>query len=391
MSVASGPSVVSSGLVLDLDVASVQSYSPNIMPNPIDIFGWCSSGASNATLSRDTSVPPSPAKGIPLKMAITGNDPYLNTYASSTWNLAPASAGQTWTASCYVRASSPTTAGFFVFGANSSGAIIQYTPNQVAITTEWTRISLVQVFTDPAIAYVQMRCDGPDSGGTGINIWWDGLQLELGSTATQFNPKPNLNFVNKWYDISGNTNNMTVGGYPAYSTTNGFTFPGSEVTKYAILNPFNSMPTTTITIEQWVKTSAGGGIISYASTTSDNDFLMYDVTNIGLYIALTSVASGVSIATNTWKQLVRTSNRTTGAENLYVNGVLQYSTTLAAGTLITNGGSLVLAQEQDSVGGGFDPNQALAGNIPIFRIYNRVLSADEVAQNFNAIRGRFGV
>ena len=389
MSVASGPSVVSSGLVVDLDAANPRSYSTNVFTYPLDGFAWAGPGGGyQMTLSRDSSVTDSPVGGIPLKIVTSGSSAYTGTYNSPTWNLAPATSGQTWTFSFYVKGTTTHTASLMIFEANSAGnytTLGQYFYN---VTTSWTRVSGSYTMSQATTAYVQVRIDDYN---TGVTIWVDGLQLELGSTATQFNSKTNLNFVNKWYDISGNTNNMTVAGYPAYATANGFTFPGSEITKYAILNPFNSMPTTTITMEQWVKTSAGGGIISYASTTSDNDFLMYDVTNIGLYIASTAVNSGVSIATNIWTQLVRTSNRTTGAENLYVNGVLQYSTTLSAGTLITNGGSLVLAQEQDSVGGSFDPAQALAGNIPIFRIYNKVLSADEVAQNFNAIRGRFGV
>ena len=32
-----------------------------------------------------------------------------------------------------------------------------------------------------------------------------------------------------------------------------------------------------------------------------------------------------------------------------------------------------------------------AGEIPIVKIYNRVLTAAEVEQNFNALRGRFGI
>jgi len=99
----------------------------------------------------------------------------------------------------------------------------------------------------------------------------------------------------------------------------------------------------------------------------------------------------VSITDGNWKQVVRTSNRSTGAEVLYVNGVSQFTTTLSAGTLVTTGGSLVLAQEQDSIGGSFDPNQAFGGNITIVKVYNRALTATEVLQNYNATKSRFGL
>lgn len=194
-----------------------------------------------------------------------------------------------------------------------------------------------------------------------------------------------------WTDLSGQNNNLTIAGAPAFNASTGFTFPGAEITKYVISNPFNNMPSTTLSYEIWLQTSGGGGIISYASTAADNDFLMYDTASVALYTAAGSVASGVNIATNTWKQVVRTSNRTSGQENLYVNGILQFNTTLTPGTLVTNGGSFVLAQEQDAVGGGFDPGQALVGNIIIVRLYNKVLSDAEVMTNFTAQRGRFGI
>jgi hypothetical protein len=192
-------------------------------------------------------------------------------------------------------------------------------------------------------------------------------------------------------DVSGNNNNMTIGGSPTYSATQGWTFTNGSTANYMIKNPI-SMPTTTLSYEIWCKTTVGGtGIISYASSAADNDFLMFDPSNLGLYVGVTAVASGVSINDGNWKQVVRTSNRTTGAETLYVNGVSQYTGTLSAGTLIATGGALVLAQEQDSIGGSFDPNQAFGGNIALFRLYNAVLTADQVLQNFNATRGRFGV
>ncbi|KAG7504322.1 hypothetical protein JOB18_006416 [Solea senegalensis] len=45
---------------------------------------------------------------------------------------------------------------------------------------------------------------------------------------------------------------------------------------------------------------------------------------------------------------------------------------------IPGGGSVVLGQEQDTVGGGFDPAEGYAGQIAGFRVWNRVLSPFEV-------------
>lgn len=39
---------------------------------------------------------------------------------------------------------------------------------------------------------------------------------------------------------------------------------------------------------------------------------------------------------------------------------------------------MVLGQEQDSVGGGFDPAEGFAGQMAGFRLWNRVLSPSEI-------------
>jgi hypothetical protein len=90
----------------------------NVIPSSLDIFSWAGfAGANAATVSRDSTTGLSPAGGVPFKMAVTGNDPYTNTYGAQYWNLATAAPGQTWKATVYVKASSATQAGIFIFGA----------------------------------------------------------------------------------------------------------------------------------------------------------------------------------------------------------------------------------------------------------------------------------
>ena len=133
--------------------------------------------------------------------------------------------------------------------------------------------------------------------------------------------------------------------------------------------------------------------ISYAVPAADNQFLT-GITGTGTVIiySTTGLDTGYPAPIDgTWKHLVRTSNRTTGAEILYLNGVQVFSTTLNAGTLYTTGGSLVLGHDQDNVGGGFSAAQNFKGKIGQVKIYDAILSAEQVAQNFNQTRGRFGV
>ena len=122
-----GPQIVRSGLVLGLDASNMRSYSPNVMPNPTDIFAWCGSSGVNCTLSRDSTMTRQYGS-IPLKMVVSANDPNMSTYNSPTWNLAPAATGQTWTVSVYVKASVATNVeGPVIFECNSSGTYLAVT------------------------------------------------------------------------------------------------------------------------------------------------------------------------------------------------------------------------------------------------------------------------
>jgi hypothetical protein len=152
--------------------------SVNVIPSPLDIFSWTGpSGANAATLSRDTVTGRSPAGGVPMLMAITGNDPYTASYAAAVWNLGTAASGQTWIATAYVKASTTTLAGFFIFGSTAGGGIIDYAESLYTATTSWSLISYSYTFTNPSVTNIQLRMDGPNSGGTGQSIWWDQLQL----------------------------------------------------------------------------------------------------------------------------------------------------------------------------------------------------------------------
>ena len=69
---------------------------------------------------------------------------------------------------------------------------------------------------------------------------------------------------------------------------------------------------------------------------------------------------------------------------LYIDGVLLYSRTNPVGSLNVPPGGLMLGQEQDCVGGCFDPTQAFDGLIDEVEIFNRALDALEIQAIFDA-------
>jgi VCBS repeat-containing protein len=150
---------------------------------------------------------------------------------------------------------------------------------------------------------------------------------------------------------------------------------------YVIRNPFSGFPTTAISAEFWIKTAdttKGGPAISYAVTGSDNEFLVYDYRNFTIYRGLSLVATGVSANDGAWHHIVVTWRSSDGQTQLFKDGSLAFTTTLATGTSITGGGSLVFGQEQDSVGGGFDPTQACLCSLDDVAVYGSVLSSAQI-------------
>jgi len=172
---------------------STQTFTQgeNVATFSNDMFEWAnrgSAGTSNCTYSRDYSTGQSPINGIPLRMVVTGTDPHIGTYNTNQWALGPATIGETWTISVYVKADVATTGQLFIFGNNVNGAFLEAPAGGISITTSWTRVSFTTTLVNPSTVSIGYRLDGPDAGGVGQTIWWDGVQLEKASAPTFYKP-----------------------------------------------------------------------------------------------------------------------------------------------------------------------------------------------------------
>jgi hypothetical protein len=189
-----------------------------------------------------------------------------------------------------------------------------------------------------------------------------------------------------WLDLSGKGNNGQIDG-AGYDSINGgsLTFDGSD--DQIVINGAQS--TGEFTQEGWIKTDHTGNfntIISWGVHSSQQDRTLWTLPTSGfaaLYFYGTSdnMISGTSnVADNEWHHIVGTWDGTTG--RVYVDGILENSGSLTA-SAYTYTNTFI----GKNVGNGYYQN----GLIAIARIYNRALTPSEVAQNFNALRNRFGV
>lgn len=199
-----------------------------------------------------------------------------------------------------------------------------------------------------------------------------------------------------WNDLSGRGNNATLINSPTYdsSTNRGlFTFASASA-QMATIQAQSSL--SVFTVEAWMKFNSLGGrptaILTqeYPGVSSRINYSIglngvngsgaYDgKLNVGFFDGTWRTTSGFTPSTNVWYHIVMTYNGSTMIQ--YSNGVLQSSLSYA-GTPTTSGGLLRLMRRWDDV-------DYLDGNLSIARIYNRALSAAEVANNYNAMRGRY--
>jgi hypothetical protein len=417
-----GPKIVTNGLLSALDAADLNSYSPNVYPNPIDLLAWVYMGSGNqCTLSRDTTITRQYGS-VPMKMIVTGNDPYTahNTFNQ---NLASALSGQTWTVSIYAKASVNTTGQIFIYGADVTGSVYNspdYAAGTLSITTSWQRFSFSYTLTNTYTRYVQFRLDGPDTGGAGINIWWDSVQVERSSAATTFNPYYYGDAV--WRDFSGNANSFVINNLPTYSN-NSFVLNGS--TQYASITTTSGFFTYSTnnfyadvgyawTVSAWFKfpisptttrnSANNGGNCSYCivgdgggiggaetlalfvsggdATTSAGSLAPYYCV-VGIRGSKTQLSIG-SVNTNTWNHVVITWNGSAGRG--YFNGVDKGALNIGV-----QGMQAGYAPTIGTTAGGNQGNHTFEGSISQVLFYNRALSATESLQLYNASKARFGL
>lgn len=197
-----------------------------------------------------------------------------------------------------------------------------------------------------------------------------------------------------WSDLSGNGITGTLTNSPTYSTTNGGFFSFNGTNNFVVAQNNTALDTQTPSVEVWVQTNAlsqfgfwfeKGEVNTQYSLFQESGNIIWRM-NIG---GVTSLSTTTSTYMNTsgWYQVVGT--YTSGTRRLYINGTLVNSDS-QTGIIATNSGGMSIG-----VYGGFAGANGrgyyYSGSLAICRIYNKDLTANEVLQNFNANKTRFGI
>jgi hypothetical protein len=214
-----------------------------------------------------------------------------------------------------------------------------------------------------------------------------------------------------WRDISGNNNNGTLTNGPTFSGIGkqaSIVCDGTNDYIEVLDNSSLDFGSGSFTVEYWFRklTATAGGFDNIWGVNKWNTGALPGTNEWGLAIGNGSTGTGnqyafgvesgstaystgnspTQLSLNTWYQLV---GQRDGANfKTYLNGTLTVNVTSSGFTtssIINNVGRNL--RINNSAVNDYYTN---ADNANI-KIYNRALSADEVSQNFNALRGRYGI
>jgi len=214
----------------------------------------------------------------------------------------------------------------------------------------------------------------------------DGLVLCLDAA----NPKSYPGSGSTWFDLSGKGNHGNITGTPIGNGTTNFTGSGSYVTV-----PFNAehftfdyeqtimivlRPTENDAVRRnpYNQAYGGGGTWTHEPNATINYYFGTAGTNTTPY---TSIGSSTVIQNEF--AIMTSTRKSNDFRRWYKNGILTLDGVGSTYTQVITGTQPLL------IGTGYAGSYI--GNIDFVSVYNRALSTAEVQQNFNALRGRYGI
>ena len=233
----------------------------------------------------------------------------------------------------------------------------------------------------------------------GTNIVKDGLVFLMDAANPRSYPRTGATVT----DIVGNTTGTLSGGAggnntPQWENTNGGIFDFDGVDDNIGVTTTNLSDTTELTCNCWIKTSditADGGSYRAFFTTGPwqsgvtNAWKLAVNSNNGKLDVWANNASkllsGTTLPTGEFVNVTYTYSSNTG--KIYFNGSLSNSGTY---TLTHYMGKIYLGAGGSTLG-NLTTAGMWNGSISLVHFYNRALPAQEVKQNYNALKSRFGL
>jgi hypothetical protein len=335
-----GPQIVRSGLVLNLDASSVTSYSA-IAVYKVECYSTFGGGLRSANYtvqySDDNSTWTTAFTGVMSNNSscgiITGTNRNDSNYSKHRY----------WR---YVE----------------GGAVVGHHP----------RVSRIDFITKSGAIYNLTTYTTDNCADSGTYI--------VGTVTKDFGGTT-------WRDISGNNRTGTLTNGPLFNTSNygNILFDGTN--DYVIIPSGGSYSEYTFMFFcKWITDTAASSRLF--GCDAFGTYTVFNPSNVGFHYnqsagSSTTISSGVNVGLGTWCHVAVTVSTLSSIAYIYINGSLTNGSSSIP--YINLSGNLFLGAQNTGAG-------VLANcNIALFQFYNRVLSATEISQNFQADKTRFGL
>jgi hypothetical protein len=294
------------------------------------------------------------------------------------------------TSSFAVPASGALSTNLYLGAINNNGLALGSSPYNISFASVGVGLTGTEIQTLNRLVYQANYYRDP-------SIITNGLTLNLDSQ----NPSSYPGSGNTWFNLSGSIYNATLSNGFSYSNNTGgiLVFDGANNTGgRGVITDYYPVFSGDFTINLWVNFSTYKQYQNIISSANDGNatqgfwvefgsgrgFTMYSNSSD---IVQDNLVSLTALSTNTWHNVCVT-RVGAGSNNvkLYVDNVVcgQNTSNLTIGNINQN---LEIARYSKN-----DSNNFFQGSIARIQIYNsRGFSSDEVSQNFNTTRGRFGV
>ena len=405
MGAASGPDMITDGLVLCLDAGSRESYPVSFPSNGLygrryvgyfnDNVNWFETATLHGDVNQLTAIDNFTSNADSYSWQWTG---YFKPSTTENYTFFTSSddASHLWIGD-------NATAGFTTANANVNNAGLHGNTEKSSVPVSLTKG-----------VYYPIRIQFGENGGGDI------MSVSF-STPTISKTRNGLGYYyhglttqNTWKDLSNNGNNGTLTNGPLFSEDNIGSIVLDGVNDVANLNTIINSSFTELTCEILFKSPIagnsntnfliwdhlGGPAMWLGKTASNQWFWMW---NYGPGLAKWAIISSTSYVANTWihiavRAYLSNSQRIVETNNfaqIIVNGN-NYSNSHRNDDTSTLGypsQSIVIGQRGSSIGNGEVSGAPSYTSISVasFKIYNRVLTPAEIQQNYNAIKGRFGI
>lgn len=220
----------------------------------------------------------------------------------------------------------------------------------------------------------------------------EGITGESGQSAGQ---------VTTWTNKTGGTDFNTSAGLSSGTTPDlkdaqinfnaSIEFNESGTTDY-LGAQVTDFPSNTLT--QFLIMKAAGvqdGIFSYATAGADNEFTFLSPNNLDVYVN-NSKAQQPSNDLNDNVPHLLSVDRNSAVLNVFLDGLANSGNSYSANSgALTSSGTIILAQDQDTEGGGFQPSQAYEGLLAEIITYGSVLSTDDRKRVDSYLAIKYGI